>query len=252
MKTKGFGARPPRNVSAGGKRPLGDPYNKALKGDPFNRAFKKAESPGAEYAMSGMDAYHHYDAQKDLTGEQENKPQKQQTVKKQNASRLQKVMQQVVGLVAGSVIVVTGYQAAAEQKPAPQTPGVVETGETDPGGTADPAGFSASFAWNEDLTAVIVTLSDSEGRTVKELPAAVAVTREEASCGKEGTVTYTATAEDGESVYSDSRAETLPALSHAFDEGKAVVLEDGGTATVFECTQCHEQFTVKTSMTEND
>ena len=71
MKVKGFGAWPSRNVSTGGKRPLSDPFNKSFKGDPFNKEYKKEISPLAEYSSCGLDEYHHYPAQKDLTAEQD-------------------------------------------------------------------------------------------------------------------------------------------------------------------------------------
>jgi len=44
----------------------------------------------------------------------------------------------------------------------------------------------------------------------------------------------------------------LKALGHSFDNGKEIILDDGRTAMEFECTRCHEHFTIVNSYTEVD
>lgn len=48
----------------------------------------------------------------------------------------------------------------------------------------------------------------------------------------------------------DAHYESTPALSHTFDSGTEVTLEDGQTAMQFECNRCHELFTIINSIDE--
>ena len=60
MKVKGFGAWPSHNVGKGGQQNSFDEYNRKLKG---GERFPRAE----EYASRGIEEYHHYQEQLDLT-----------------------------------------------------------------------------------------------------------------------------------------------------------------------------------------
>ena len=258
MKVKGFGAWPSRNVSTGGKRPLSDPFNKSFKGDPFNKEYKKESSPLAEYSSFGLDEYHHYPAQQDLTAEQDdqqkNADQKRKDQKAKNAKnakmRRMRMMQQVVCLAAGSVMIVSSYQASLAQRNAQPTddptPAVV-----DPATPDEPAvTYTALWEWNSDHTAVTCVLSNLAGEIVGEVPAEITTSEVPAGCTTDGKLTYTATAQyDGQS-FTDSHDEILPALGHSFDEGTEVLTDDGEPAIDFECTRCHEHFVIVNSITE--
>ena len=122
MKVKGFGARPSRNVSTGGRRPLGDPFNKSFKGDPFNKEYKKDTSPGSEYSSYNFGEYHYYPEQKDMTAEEylektsaSEKSKNSADSRKIRNSRI-RLVQQVAALVVGSTVIVSAYQASMERK----------------------------------------------------------------------------------------------------------------------------------------
>ena len=116
----------------------------------------------------------------------------------------------------------------------------------------EPAGFAISWAWSDDNQTAALTITDSNGRVISEISAVVSVSSKDATCTKEGSKTYTATAEYDGDTYSDSKTETLKALGHSFDNGKEIILDDGRTAMEFECTRCHEHFTIVNSYTEVD
>ena len=311
MKVKGFGAWPSRNVSTGGRRPLVDPFNKALKGDPYNKAYKKAYPPGAEYSSFGMDEYHHYDAQKDMTAAQndsqaaEDKKRRDQQVKER--SMRMRVMQQVVALVVGSTVLVTSYQAAVDKRalreaeaepddsivdtmpdePDDNTDNNDITPDEDPGenstepteaateaaaeaateatgrpneaasgsssgssGTSSDQNTSVSWSWSSDKSGASLIITDSSGRVISRTSAAVTAFETPASCTKAGKITRTATATANGRTYTDTDTEVLPALGHSFDDGTEITLSDGSTAVDFECTRCHEHFTIKNSVSE--
>ena len=259
MKIKGYGAWPPKNVLSGGQKAPLDPYNKALKGG--------ERGPRAdEYALSGMDEYHHYPAQKDFSAEQSDKKNDAQSKNKERQAKQaraqrQRLLQQVVGVVVGSVVVVSSYTAMAErrQAAAESPPAVVQSEDsgTDqqggPGQTdTEQNSLSPNWKWSEDNETVILELSDGDGNVVKEIDAIISISEDEPTCNKEGVRTFTATADDDGNTYSDSRTEPIEPLGHSFDDGKEVVLEDGQRAMTFKCTRCYEEFTIRTSMTEND
>lgn len=250
MKVKEFGAWPSHNVSSGGQKSSVDEYNRSLKKERYKTA--------QEYASKDIEEYHHYSETKDWTKESDDQESRQDAKKRSEQkarSARQRVLQQVVALVAGSVIVVSSYQAITERENgAPVPPPDQDTGETTDN-TDDPTKVPiilSAWKWSDDKQTVVLEFSDNDGNVIKVIPAAVNVTETEATCGKEGTRTYTATANDEEKTYSDLKSETLPPLGHSFDSGTNVVLENGHSGITYECTRCREQFTFDTSWTEND
>lgn len=259
MNVKGFGAWPSRNDFQGGQRPLGDPFNKALKGDPFNEAYKKAYPPGAEYASFGMDEYHHYPEQQDLTADQEDRDQsaeqkrKEQKAKKAKMRRM-RMMQQVVCLAAGSVVLVSAYEASVNsyaQQPEDPSQSIVEpVTPTEPGIPVGPDSL-ASWQWSEDNTEASFVITDLNGKVIAEISATVTEVEVPAGCTTEGQTTYTASAQWDSKTFTDSRdGAVLPALGHAFDSGTEVTLDEGQTAMDYTCTRCGEHFVIVTSVVE--
>ena len=251
MKSREYGTWPPRNVLGADRQKLYDDYNRSFK--------KERPTQPKEYASSDVEEYYRVPETKDMSGnpyEQNGSAQSSQAKQAKNKGQMrQNMLRQVAGLVAGSVVVVSSYQAVIQQQEQPVDPGIDEPTQSDPSEDNPidvPTSFILSWKWSEDNQSAVLELSDSDGRFIKEIPAVVSLVSEAATCNAEGTDTYTATAEDEGKTYSDSRSETLPPLGHAFDEGTETVLEDGQTAMTFECTQCHEQFTVITSAQEND
>ena len=259
MKVKGFGAWPSRNVSTGGQRPLSDPFNKSFKGDPFNKEYKKERSPYAEYSSYGMDEYHHYHEQKDLTAEQEDQKNAEENRRrdqkaKNAASRRRRLIQQAVCVAVGSIVIVTSYNASVAQRNAQPTddptPAVVDPATPDEPTPADSKSYSADWQWNEGNTQVTCVVTDLTGEVVGEISATITTSEVPAGCSTEGKMTYTAMAQfDGQS-FTDSREEILPALGHSFDDGTEVTLDDGQPAMDFECTRCHEHFVIQNSVSE--
>lgn len=243
MKSREFGTWPPRNGLGASRQKLYDEYN---------LSFKKERPPQPrEYASSDVEEYYRVPETKDVSGnpyEQNSDVLSSQSNRTRSASaaKRQLMLRQVAGLLVGSVVIATTYQAMAERQPVSDPPAVVQTEEQ------EPISLFPSWNWSDDKQTVILELCDADGKLIKEIPATVGVSEMAATCNQEGSKTYTATAEDGDNQYSDSQSETLPPLGHAFDEGKVTVLENGQTAITFECTRCHEQFTIATSMTEND
>ncbi len=273
MKVKGYGARPPQNIGAGGRRPSYDPYNRFAKGHQYFRV--------PEYASQDVEEYYRVDEIKDMTRESErekDRRQNEQRGRDQGANNVkqfgQRVLQQVVGIIAGSVVIVSSYQAMAakQQQPVPEPPSsVVETQEQ---GSGTPSGQQATepvpeavepeqepedavlteWQWGDDLETVTLVLTNGKGLILKKIAGTVKVTHTDPTCTKQDVTTYSATAEDRDEgeTYHDTRYRTKPALGHSFGEGKEIVLENGETGMTFECSRCHETFTIQTSMTEND
>ena len=252
MKSREFGTWPPRNVFGPERQKLYDEHNRFL---------KKERGPRAnEYASFNIDEYYRVPEMKDMSGN----PYKQNSdvtlnrserKKDAKAMRRQHMLRQVAGVLAGSVVVVTSYQAIVErQKPVPEPPAAVQPSENNPETPTDvePVILFPSWEWSDDNETAVLELSDGAGNIVKEIEAYIEVIQDDPTCNSEGLKTYTATVEDDGESYSDTRSEPLPPLGHAFGEGKETVLENGQTAMTFECTRCHEEFTVATSMTEND
>ena len=122
----------------------------------------------------------------------------------------------------------------------------ITPGEVDP--TLPP--LLASWTWSDDHLSCEVELADHNGHVVRQAPAVVTVTVMEATCTKDGSTTYKATIEEGEETYSTTYSETAPALGHSFGEGTETII-DGKKAIVYECTRCHEQFTIIISEDED-
>ena len=114
MKAKEFGARPPYNDFKSGQRYSANGYNKSFKKERFPKA--------QEYANRNLDEYHRFEETKDFTKEQDvrqsdAKQQSSQSKKTDNANKMrQRVLQQAVGIVVGSTVVVTSYQARLEEQ----------------------------------------------------------------------------------------------------------------------------------------
>ena len=134
MKVKEFGAWPSRNISTGGRRSSFDEYNRTLKGS--ERA-PRAE----EYAIRNIEEYHHYEAQQDLTKEQDDKQESKRQKDDKARSRRMRIVQQVAVLAVGSVMVATSYNAMVAKREAAQAvdPGssIVDTEPDDSGNGQD-------------------------------------------------------------------------------------------------------------------
>ena len=115
----------------------------------------------------------------------------------------------------------------------------IEKGEVDP--TAPE--YLAHWSWSEDHLSCDVELADMFGHVVKSGPAEVNVSIVDATCTKEGATVYTASIIENEETYSTTYSEPIAALGHAFDEGTETMIE-GKPAIVYECTRCHETFTI--------
>jgi len=270
MKSREFGTWPPRNALGADRQHLYDEYN---------RAFKKERPPQPkEYASSDIEEYYRVPEMKDVSGNpyeqnREALSKRSDRDKNANAAKRNLALRQVVGLLVGSVIVVTTYQTmAAQRQTPPEQPAIVETdapSDTPSGPSGAPSdptvmpteptelteaasALLPSWTWSEDRQTVVVELFDADGNLIETLPAEVSISEEAATCNREGLRTYTATVESEDSTYTDTQTEAIPPLGHAFDNGRATILENGQTAMVFTCTRCHEQFTIATSFTEND
>lgn len=118
------------------------------------------------------------------------------------------------------------------------------------GSGSDTPGTSISWNWNADNSGASLVVTDGDGNIISESEATVTTSEEPATCRTEGRITYTASASANGQTYSDSRYETLPALGHAFNGGVEVTLDGGRTAMDYECTRCHEHFTIANSIDE--
>lgn len=254
MKSREFGTWPPRNVLGADRQHLYDEYN---------RAFKRERPPQPkEYASSDVAEYYRVSEMKDVTGDpnqQSHEALSQISDRGNNAkaSRRQLMLRQAICLLAGSVVIVTTYQAMAAQQSPSDSPAIVvpdkENTDRQPGQEDDAQSMlSPSWKWSEDNQTAVLELYDSEGNLIDEIPVSVSVSEEPATCNREGLKTYTAAAERDGYSYTDTQSEPIPPLGHTFDSGTSTVLDNGQTAMVFTCTRCHEQFTVATSYTEND
>ena len=252
MKLKEYGAWPPYGVSGDNPKYSADEYNRDLTKERF-------DVPDG-YASKNVDEYYQpprmQDAFENLTEKKEESKERQKARQEQKKREARKnMLRQVTGVLVGSVIVVTTYQAVAARQNVPDSPAVAQPENQNPDTDQtipEPIQLVPNWKWSDDKQTVILELLDSDGNLIKEIPATISISEKPATCNKEGQKTYTATVEDEGKRYSDSQSEPLPPLGHAFDGGKETVLENGKTVTVFECTRCHEQFTFETSMTEID
>ena len=255
MKSREYGTWPPRNGLSPERQKLYDPYNRAFKGESYLHV--------DEYASMDVEEYYHVPETKDMSGnpyEQNRVAQSSQVRRAKSKGRLrQNMLRQVVGVLVGSVIIVTTYQAMAAKQNVPEPDAVIQTEDQTPDTPSkqdqtnpEPIQLVPNWKWSDDKQTVILELLDSDGNLIKEIPATLSISEKPATCNQEGQKTYTATVEDEDKQYSDSQSETLPPLGHAFDGGKETVLENGKTVIIFECTRCHEQFTFETSIKEND
>ena len=234
------------------------PYNNdnpKYSGDEYNRSFIKErfECP-QEFEGSDYDEYYSVPKMSDSFDFQKKKKEKSGQKSKNTKQLRQNMISKVVCLAAGSVIITTSYQSVIkQQQQAPQPDVLPPYKQTqDIPAEDEQTDLSPNWNWSEDKKTVILELCDADGNVIKEIPAVVSVSDVEATCNKEGERTYTANVEYEGNEYSNSQSETLPPLGHDFGEGSSEVLENGETIMTFECERCHEQFTFKTFMTEND
>ena len=254
MKAREYGAWPSRNVFSGGQRYSFDEYNREYK----KVRYKSAE----EYASRNVKEYHHYSEYNDSYAEESKKRHFDKNSKNSHAARM-RVMQQIVCLIAGSTIIVSTYQAMknrelqAEAMPQPEPPAAVQEIEDKPEVPVVPEEpavpvTSVEWIWDEANHTAKARLLDSEGNLIEEVPAEVTTTTVNPTCTKEGSNTYTASVERDDKTFTDSRTEAIQPLGHSFDNGKDTVLDSGQSAKEFECTRCHEHFTIATSSSEID
>ena len=145
-------------------------------------------------------------------------------------------MAKVVVAAGGSVAVVTGYQTIVANE-----------------ASKPPLVAVATWTWADDNLSASAKLYDSENIYLKELEATVVDVTTEATCTKDGDITYTATIkDDDDSVYTDQHIVVLPALGHVHDEGREETLENGDHVIIYECTRCHETFTITISQAEEE
>ena len=253
-----FGKWPPRNVFGPDRQELYDEHNRSFKKE-------RPEQPN-EYASFDVEEYYRVPETKDESGNpyERNDDAKSQQSKQRDSKSMKRMnmIRSVTMLAAGSVVVVTSYQAAIarQQQNTPDEPSVpvvqpdvsdsdtTDSGETEP----SPAVFAVKWVWSDDKQDAILEIYDINGILLKELPAVISIEETAPTCNTEGLRTFTAFAEYEDNEYSDSQTEPIPPTGHEFGEGTEVVLENGQTALVFECAHCHEKFTVITSMTETD
>jgi hypothetical protein len=252
MKAKEYGAWPSRNVFSGGQQ---------LSFDEYNREYKKVRyTSAAEYASRNVEEYHHYSEYNDTYFEESEKRRLDDNKSSKNSrSSRMRVFQQVICLVAGSTIVVSTYQAMNNQQqadamPQPEPPAVVQEVEDNPVPEEPviPPVASVEWVWDDANKTATARMFDSEGNLIEEVPAEIGITTVDPTCTKEGTKTYTASVERDDQTFTDEKTEALQPLGHSFDNGKDTVLDSGQSAKEFECTRCHEHFTIATSATEND
>lgn len=228
MKVKEFGAWPLRNLSTGGQQNSYDEYNRHLKGE----AYRNYE----EYASKGVEEYHHYPEQKDMTADRDEK--KDSPSRRNNTrSRRMRIVQQAVVLVAGSIMITSVYQASVNpQKPAADTSAVAAA--TEPGDFSDDSDNNAippSDSTQPSEGATQPTENASQPATV--VPTQAASTAGGSSgASSSGQSTQTAVTPAGESVTvswswsSDGSTATLVIT----DSSGQVISETPATVTVSE------------------
>jgi hypothetical protein len=232
-----------KNVGKGGQIPRIDPFNKKQKGNERN---KRAE----EYPCKDVEEFQKYqerhnlkkeDDKKDNSTQSTNKKRNQQNnaIKKQNLIRnvAKQIISKVVLVVVGAIIIVVSYTAVTERdKVIAQEPLVAST----------------VWTWDENKETATVDLLDENDNLIVQLPTTITVVTVDATCTKDGSITYTAKALKGDKEYTDTKIEIIEALGHHFGEGTETILENGNHATVYECDRCHEKFTIETSVTEEE
>ena len=250
MRVNGYGVRPGNNGYSGQQR----------SGDEYNRSFKQIRFTSAEeYATRNVKEYHNYPEQKDLTKDKDD--QKDKLKNKQNnaknsgssaAGGTQAIAQVVVALVGAAVVTVSYTSAVAKraQKQVDDTSTSISQSVNQNQADDTDVALTATWEWGEDNETAVLILTDSTGKVVAEVPATISTSEEAAKCTTAGKMTYTATATYEGKSYSDTRDKELPALGHDFNSGTQTVLDNGNTATDFECNRCGEHFVVQNSANE--
>jgi len=220
MKVKERGAWVSTNEGKGGKRPSYDQFNKAFKGSERNPKAK-------EYASQGLKEYHHYSERAEVNYEKDDSKTNEQKKQSSKSNVLKNLVARVVAVVASAVVIVSSYLTMT----------VVS---------------SKNWIWSGDFSTVSVELLRRDGIVLKELPAVVTITQQDPTCNQTGLKTYTATAEDEDgTIYTDEHNETLSALGHEHHVVEETI-QDGKIIRVYECSRCHERFTITIDIDEND
>ena len=221
--------------------------------DEYNRSFKQ-ERPKQpeEYACRNVEEYHHYSEFVDLTKEDddeeyeneefESESEKQQSKKdskSKNKSRsgsrnIHSLVARVAGVATMSVIVVTGYNTIKENEAKKLAPVIA----------------NVTWVWTADNLSATGSLLDESGNLVKTVTVASTSTKEEATCNKEGTITYTVKIDENGKTYTDTKTEAIPQTAHHWNEGSYEVKSDGTIVVTYECLDCHEHFTTTITYTE--
>ena len=264
MRAKEFGAWLSRKMDKSGRRNSGDEYNKSFKGEWPPKRYD-------EFASCNMDEYHRYPETKDLKAEEENQQENTQSSQsskqnnKQNKSSkrmqnspgrlVQNLVGRVVAVSVGAVVVANSYVAMGGELPfeLPFTIFPVAEASSEEPDKPNPVNLSTSWEWSDDKQTATLKLVDEKGTTVREIPAVVTVTQEDATCTSDAIKTYTATAEVDGTSYSDSDTEiTAKALGHIRGEWTETILEGGKHIISSECTRCHESFAIEIQIGESD
>lgn len=231
MKSREFGAWPPWNVRPGGRTNSGDEYNSYFK--------KERAKAAPEYASRTYQEYHTQSEQKDTQTQQPQQPKlwDSHSSKTDKLKKRSKVLRQVVGLVVGSVIIVTTYQTQVEARTQERKASVV------------PEGAAVSWNWDTDDGVPSMSFFDEDGNE-HSLPAQLSETEQPASCTEDGLRTSTATVIDGSGAeFRDTQTQLLPATGHQFpEEGEET---EPGTVR-YRCTACGEALEISYDVVEEE
>ena len=158
MKSREFGTWRPRNGLGAERQHLYDQYNRSFK--------KERPEQAKEYACSDIEEYYRVPETKDMSGNpfEQNGKVKQgpaDKIKKKSRAR-QNLLRQAVGVLVGSVVIVSSYQTMSARQNLPDNQEAVETSDV----SGDTAALLPSFSWSDDLQTVVLTLSDDSGNKV--------------------------------------------------------------------------------------
>ena len=111
--------------------------------------------------------------------------------------------------------------------------------------------YTANWTWSADHTSCDIELLDDDSQVVKSDHATVTlVSTTDPTCTKVGKKVYKATYTEGWDTYTTTETVETPANGHTLDDGTKSII-DGKPAITYECTTCHDKFTVITSAEED-
>ena len=242
MNAKEWEAWLKRNSPIAGMPRSYDPYNLSRKGTSFHSA--------PEYASMHVPERHSYPETVDLREreeEEETVEQPSPTKRRRNngsngkstrlvSKSIGNILTKVVVAIVGAAVTVAGYTALSQ----------IESSQP-------PLVARLNWTWAEDNHSASAKLYDSEDIYLKELHAVVEDVIHDATCTKDGNITYTATIrDDDDRIYTDEHIVVLPALGHVHGEGVEEHLENGDTVITYECTRCHEKIVITISGAEEE